>query len=523
VNRDSPPDPNAPDAASPSAPLRADARLSRHRPPEPPARPWKWILFAAIVAVLVLIVLVRLLVVDRFWPETRSQSLLDRAATALVEGRLDESDGTGARQLYEAAQALDPDDARPRAGLGRVSQAAVTAAQAALDAGRFDDAHRALMLARELAAPREAVDAVADALREREAADAGLDTLLLQAQAAQAQGRLDGDASAALPLYRRILILQPANADALRGRDETLATLLEQARAALRGGDLRGAGDLIAAARAYDAGHVDLPDTEARLTEELDALRGRAAASLAADRVERSVAEWRTLLAFDPEDAGAQRGLVDAAAAYAHRAERHARDFNFADAGAQLREAMALAPDSDAVRTAAAHVERSRARHAQLAPRLPAAERGRRVAVLLREAAAAEARGDLLTPPGESAYDRIRAAQLLAPDDATVARASARLLPSVRACFDTGLRANNLARARSCLDARTALGDDAGTLHESRRRLAQRWLAIGDERLGAGNLAGAEAALTLAREIDPGVPGHAEFARRVRTASVRSN
>jgi len=58
-------------------------------------------------------------------------------------------------------------------------------------------------------------------------------------------------------------------------------------------------------------------------------------------------------------------------------------------------------------------------------------------------------------------------------------------------------------------------------LRDARRRLAQRWLAIGDERLGAGNLAGAEAALASARAVEPGVPGHAEFARRVRAASVR--
>ncbi|WP_394004018.1 hypothetical protein ACF3M1_03625 [Luteimonas sp. WGS1318] len=469
---------------------------------------------------LVLMLVVRLFVVDRLWPETRGQTLLDQAGIALAEGRLDADDGSGARQLYEAAQALDPDDARPRAGLSRVSDAAVMQARAALDARQFEAAHRALQLARELAAPRDAVDAVADALREREAADAGLDTLLAQAQAAQARGALDGAATSALPLYRRILVLDPTNADALRGRDETLATLLEQARAALRTGDLRGAGDLIAAARAYDSGHVDLPDTDARLTEELDALRRRAAASLAAGRIERSVAEWRTLLAFDPDDPAAQRGLADAAAAYAQRAERHARDFNFADADAQLREAKALAPDSESVRTAADNVERSRARHAQLGPRLPAGERRRRIATLLQEAAAAEARGDLLTPPGESAYDRIRAARLLAPDDAAVARASARLLPSARQCFDAELRANSLARARGCLDARGALGEDAATLRDARRRLAQRWLAIGDERLGAGNLAGADAALGLAREIDPGVPGHAEFARRLRTASL---
>ena len=75
------------------------------------------------------------------------------------------------------------------------------------------------------------------------------------------------------------------------------------------------------------------------------------------------------------------------------------------------------------------------------------------------------------------------------------------MLPSARQCFDAGLRANSLARARGCLDAREVLGDDAGAVRDARRRLAQRWLAIGDERLGAGNLAGAEAALASARFI----------------------
>ncbi|MET0327516.1 MAG: hypothetical protein ABW163_01965 [Luteimonas sp.] len=272
-----------------------------------------------------------------------------------------------------------------------------------------------------------------------------------------------------------------------------------------------------------DPGHVDLPDTQARLTEELDALRRRAAQNLEAGSIERAVAEWRTLLAFDPADTRAQRGLLDAGAAYARRAERMAQDFNFADADAQLREARALAGETDAVRIAGEHVERSRARHARLAPTLPPAERRQRVDTLLREAAAAEARGDLLTPPGDSAYDKLRAARLVAPDDPAIARASARLLPSARQCFDAGLRANSLARARGCLDAREVLGDDAGAVRDARRRLAQRWLAIGDERLGAGNLAGAEAALASARDVDAGVPGHTEFAQRLRAASPSRN
>lgn len=479
----------------------------------------------AVVVLALVVVLVtgaRVLVVDRIWPETRVQALLDEAAAASAAGRLSAPEGDGARQLYEAALALDPDDLRAREGLSDVARRAVAQAASAAEAGRIDEARVALALARELSAPREQVDAVEVVLRRRAAAGTGIERLVAAAQAAHAAGDIDATGTSALPLYVRALALQPDNADALRGREDALALLLDEARAQLRTGGLREAADLIARVRSYDAGHVDLPDTEARLTEELDALRSRAERSLAAGHVERAVAEWRMLLAFDPDDPRAARGLVDAGVAYARRAERFARDFNFADADSQLREARALAPDSEAVRTAAEHVQRSRARHAQLGPQLPPAQRRLRVAALLQQAAAAEARGDLLEPPGDSAYDKLRAARRVAPDDPAVASASARLLPSARACFDAGLRANSLARARGCLDAREVLGDDAAAMRDARRRLAQRWLAIGDERLGAGNVAGAEAALGFARDIDPGVPGHAEFARRLRAASMRN-
>ncbi|MCD9027458.1 hypothetical protein LDO26_04415 [Luteimonas sp. BDR2-5] len=505
--------------------LRAQAPLARrgrgdHGGGTPPAsRRWRWIAVAAAATLLLLIVLVRTFVVDCVWPETRVQALLGQGAEALVAGRLSAEDGSGARQFYEAALALDPDDTRPRTGLADVADAAVAQARQAVDEGRHADAHAALRLARELSAPRQDTDAIAEWLRTREAADAGLPSLLADAQAAQEAGHLDGDEAAALPLYRRILALQPDDADALRGREDALGTLLDRARDQLRSGGLREAADLIATVRRYDAGHVDLPDTEARLTEELDALRRRADAHLAGGRVEQAVADWRALLAFDPDDAAAVRGLHEAAAFHARSARRLARDFDFAGADAALRQADALAADDDAVRAAHAAVAQSRSRFGAMTPALPAAERRQRVATLLRQAAAAEARGDLLTPPGDSAYDKIRAARALAPDDASVVTAAARLLPTARQCFDAGLRANNLARARSCLEARDLLGDDEPALAQARRRLAQRWLAIGDERLGADNFDGARAALASARELDSGVPGHAELERRLRAAA----
>src|SRR5207342_3373447 len=109
--------------------------------------------------------------------------------------------------------------------------------------------------------------------------------------------------------------------------------------------------------------------------------------------------------------------------------------------------------------------------HSQVGPRLAPAVRAQRVRTLLADAASAEARGDLLAPPGDSAFDKLRAAQALAPSDPAVRRAAARLLRAAQECFERELRGNSLGRARACLDAWVVLdGDGAGP---ARRRLAQ--------------------------------------------------
>src|SRR5690606_33393988 len=88
------------------------------------------------------------------------------------------------------------------------------------------------------------------------------------AERAHAQGRIHGGADSALPLYARVLALEPAHPGALRGREDALGELLAQAREALRAGDIDHAVDLVATARGYDPAHVDLTDTVARLMEE---------------------------------------------------------------------------------------------------------------------------------------------------------------------------------------------------------------------------------------------------------------
>lgn len=496
--------------------------MLRHGPRRPPddwlQRHWRWLAGAALVVVAALLLL-RQPLAELVWPQNPAQEAIVQADAALAQGHLSAADGSGARELYEAALAMDPDRPEPRQGLAEVARAALAQAREETAAGRYPAAHDALRLARELSAPREETAQVAEELRRREADDAGIDGLWARAERAHAAGRLHGGGDAALPLYRRILQFDPDHLGALRGRDDAVAELLQQARAALREGDLPAAAVAIEVARTFDPGHAELPDTAARLTEERDATFARAEEDLEEGRLERAAGGFQALLDIEPEDPAAREGLLRVGRAHARRAARLAGDFRFADAGQALALARSLAPDDAEVRAARERVERLRARHARMEPAQSPGERSERVRALLAEAAAAEARGELLSPPGDSAYDKLRAARALAPDDPEVRAASDRLLAAAGECFERELRANSLGRARACLDARAALDAEPGAVAEARRRLAQRWLAIGDERLGAGDLDGARAALRAAREVDPSVTGLAEFGERLRTAS----
>jgi hypothetical protein len=224
---------------------------------------WIVVAFAGIV---LLAIAFRQPMSERLYPEARTTQMLDAAALALHEGKLSSADGTGARELYAAALAMDPDRDEARIGLRQVGEAALAeAAKATLDR-RYADAHRALRLARDLSVPRARADAVAESLRQQESQVTGIDRLLAQAEDARTVGNLDDGEQSALPLYRRVLQLQPANNVALEGREDALSDLLQQAQAKLGERDYAAASRLVARVREYDAGHVGLPDATAALT-----------------------------------------------------------------------------------------------------------------------------------------------------------------------------------------------------------------------------------------------------------------
>jgi tetratricopeptide (TPR) repeat protein len=493
-------------------------RPSQAASPSHDRRPWWWVA-AALLGLAIAVVIFRSPLADMVWPDLRVQQQLDAAERALQQGHLSAADGTGARQHFEAAQALDSDRSEPREGLVRVGLAAIAEAGEHVRANRFEQARRSLALARELQVPRAAVEVVALQLRERESIHGGVGDLMHRAAEAQAAGQME----TALPLYQRVLDLQPNHTAALEGREDVLSELLQQARKAIAQEDLARGSALIAQVRQNDPGHIELPAAQAALAGMGETQRRSAERELRRKRLEPALSSYQQALSINAEDAAAQQGVERVATAYAQQAAREAADFDFAGAAASLRKARELSPQSPAVKEAEQAVARARQSQSRLVTAVPPRQRTQSVQALLAAMDQAAARGDWLTPPGESAYDKLRAAQALAPGDAAVKRATARILPATRTCFEEELRSNRVRRARACYDAWQTLETRDAGLANARRRLALKWIAVGDERLGSGDVAFAAQALQEARELDGSAPGLAEFSARVRSAQAGGN
>src|SRR5690606_33577687 len=124
-------------------------------------------------------------------------------------------------------------------------------------------------------------------------------------------------------------------------------------------------------------------------------------------------------------------------------------------------------------------------------------------------------RGDLIEPPGASAWDRLQVAAALAPQAPEVQRALEEYERAASDCLERRLAENALGQARACRDA---LAARRGVLPAGRRRVADRWLGYAEERLGVNELDLAWRALRAARDLDPANPRLDLIAQRRRRA-----
>ncbi len=482
-------------------------------------RLWRWgLLVAAVLAVLVTVF--RAPLAEWMWPDSRIQQLLEEGEAALASGNLSAADGSGARELFQAALALDSDRADVNRALVRTGEAALARAREALEQREPGRARQALALAAELQVPSQEVAKLSARLRTLEADPGGVELLLLRAQGAHHAGHLDGADDAALPLYRQVLAQQPDRLQALEGREDALSELLAGGRQKLAQGDLAGAAGVLRRVQQYDPGHIELPDARAAFNEALDQRRQRASQDLARGRLARAGETFAGILAAVPEDEAARRGLERTVARHLDEAQRLAADFQFEAARKALDAARTLQPDAPQLEATERALERARQSQRSLESPQSGAQRERRLRQLLARFEAAEAKGDWLLPPGNSAFDALREAQALAPVDPRVRRALQRLLPAARRCFEQHLPQNRVRAAGACLDAWQALAPTDGGLPGARRRLAQHWIAVGSERLRAGDATFAREALQQARALDPATPEIAGFAERLRDVVV---
>ena len=157
--------------------VTVEPRRSRHAsapaapPPRRRHRGWLVPLLLLLVVVVAAVLWLNQGSLRGMLPRTDLNTVLTQAQQALQDGHLDGQDGTSARELFQQVAAREPDNDRARDGLRQVGQAELSRADAALQAGQFEEAARRAAVARELLGGGSDVDR--------------LDTLISRAQAGQ--------------------------------------------------------------------------------------------------------------------------------------------------------------------------------------------------------------------------------------------------------------------------------------------------------------------------------------------------
>ncbi len=496
---------------------RLDAWLHRFR-----GSAWGWLIAAGVLLVLAL-VFWRDPISERLLPDPRMNRQLELAQLALVHGKLSAADGTGARELFESVLAADPDQMAARQGLVEVRNAAIERTRQALAQHRLLQARNSLALAESLSAPAVQLQPLKARLRDLEEASGDISGMLATAAV---PGVTD---EAALALFDRVLQLDAGNAIALERRGELLARWLVRAEELLAANKVREAQRLVEKVVAEDPGHVDLPPVQAKLGEAMARLQREQARTLElaqaderAGRLDSAADRYLRLVDAGDDSAVVQEGLQRLAALAAAQAQRQAADFQFRRARASLEKARHWSPQAPEIVVAEQRVAQSRQAQQRL---LRKPERGEREKLpqLLAEAEQAIARGEFITPPGTSAWDKLRVASAIAPESPQVLGLQREFGQRSRECFERAMTDNQLKRAQSCLEANLALEPYSAAASDARSRLADRWLAYAEERIAAGDYPEAEAALASARQWQPSHPKLKATTARLKRARGESH
>ncbi|GGY33920.1 hypothetical protein GCM10008098_29100 [Rhodanobacter panaciterrae] len=460
-------------------------------------------------------------------PRTDLNTVLTQAQQALQDGRLDGQDGTSARELFQAAIALEPDNERAHDGLRQVGQAELAQADAALQAGHLDQATQQAAIARELLGGGSDIDRLDHAISSAHASQVQTVDLVDQAQQALAAGKLDG-ADGAGALYQRVLRSDPGNAVAAHGLDQVGYALAVQARKALDAKDTDAANASIEQLAALQPNNGALPalralqaQTRKQDNSALDATLKQGQDALRAGRIggtgdDTALAYFQAALKLDPDNAQARAGLGKVAQAMTVQANAAIDAGDAAQATKLLDQATELAPKSADLAAARARLGSATSQPATAAaaddseaPPAPAAlspQQSAAVARLVQRAQAATKNGDIMMPPGDSAYDLYRSALAIDGNNDAAMHGLQALPGQVEQQFNQALAAGKLKQADDMLAnlAELAPGDAAQSALSD--RLASAWLDQAEQQLARGDQIDAGQSLEHARKLAPNHP-----------------
>jgi len=449
-------------------------------------------------------------------PSTELNSLIGRAQKALAENRLVGTQGDSARELFQRARGLDPDNEPARRGLDDVGKRLVEQARAALARNDLAAARTSLAQAEEVLGGGPAIDEVKSGLRSAETRNTATEDLLKRGDAALAGGNLIG-ADSASTFYQRVLDADATNALALSGLKKVVEAQADQARAAIAAGNADLANQRVSELAQLSPNHPAVAELRGALAkmregnnQALEQQLAKAEAQLRAgkfDGNEGARALFEAVLKRDAANARAKAGLRRVAQAYVVQANAAMDDHNAGSADKLLRQADAIAPDQADLRAAKARLreERERADIESKQSKANPADQAR-IDQLLEEAEKAIAAGNLNEPPGDSAFDKYREVQRLDGNNAKAFAGLAKLPARARELFEQAIKANKPNTARGYLDAIADVAPGDTSLPSLRERLAGVYLDQAEARIGQGSRADAARSLAAARDLSPNNP-----------------